>query len=192
MEGGDTWGYVLKMRRYIFVMDNELQYKNASGSNISTGLTIADGIPYMITSERYDSGGAIYKFNWTVERLDTNVVVTALATEDSLSAQSATLYLGQNSSTFSHVLGHMAIVSGNTTSAATEITTVQTWMKAKYDGATTTTIGYTYSKQESDKIMFKRDCPTVSTIDFAFKDESGTLIAPSKGFVQLEFIIPRN
>ena len=65
------------------------------------------------------------------------------------------------------------------------------WIESVFTGDTqvsqSATTYYAYNTEQTLNVPFKKNCQTISKLDFQFKDELNTLITPARGLLKLKF-----
>ena len=158
-----------------------------NGDGSYTGDTTGDGLV-----DTWD-------LSWKVERLSNGVIQLydgPGCKDPNSSGQASNTYLSNAQTHFNHGLGNLIMHNGNSkNNYGSRLTTSQNWLRSRYTeggGVSSEEISYVQHLEEPKTIEFKRDCQTISQLDFHFRNNLGEKIRPTRGVLKLNFKIPRN
>ena len=179
-------------------------FKNAGGSNITVPVSLIPSRAYIFTIQRRGidtTGDGLvddYEFNWIIEDLVTDVVVTH-QTVSGLAhpGTEKTWRLGSASTHFMHVQSAFIIHNGLD---ATHVADCQQYLRNQYGAAassseeetTTAAVDYQMYDTRLTTIVMDRPAEVISKITLRFQDHDGAAIDPTDAVIHLQVVPEKN
>ena len=169
-------------------------FKNAAGSNVTTGISYIPLRPYIVSVQRVaiQSG---YEFQWSVKDLssgggtqtDTTVAGANLPANNLLGYR-----VGSASMHFEHTQSctilHNGILQADRDASVN-------WLEAQYTGNSettettqTTSTSYQLFSRKREVFQARSSAQAIQSIDLQFRNADGVLIQPQSGLVELELL----
>ncbi len=178
-----------------------LKFINSGDSSVTlTNLIWVPSTNYLLSVSRKLTGAAnAAQFHWRLENLDSDTVLTEVTDAGMSYTANQTNYpisIGMVGQYCRHIFGPLLLVNGtDQVQFDTSVNWIKNWFGLSTSGnsnsesseAASATLNHAYNLEESEKITFKQNCQTLSTLDFTFRDESGAVLEPARGVLRLKF-----